>query len=385
MNVGEDVELVISGPNLYLPPSNETPPGAGAGRRLTASATTRGSAGAGSGRRPPVDLAEAERLGPARQCGHAPASRTERSRHRPARVRERPHDRHRARQRAHHDGRVPGSTERHLAEYPPAAPSVTRTGDSHVIFIVRDDGRSRDLLVVLPTNTWQAYNYYSGRSLYTYSSRYQNSGSILAATGSERAAKVSLDRPYNNYFADYNWCCAPSSRRSGGWSVTATTWPTPRTARSASMRPSCCRTPPRASSCWAMRVLDEGGPRRGGASPRRRHEPLQLRREHHLLAGAVRDRRRRTCDHLRRGARVLVCYKTIEGGGSSTKDRDAAPPGSGPDTVASQADPVLPTTTFRDPGKGPASRGPARSRRRRAPTPVRIGRSPALGRAVRRR
>ncbi|MBJ7473165.1 MAG: hypothetical protein JHD16_17800, partial [Solirubrobacteraceae bacterium] len=39
-------------------------------------------------------------------------------------------------------------------------------------------------------------------------------------------------------------------------------------------------------------------------------------------------------------ARVLVCYKTVEGGGSAQP------------TIAGKADPVEPTTTWRDPGKG---------------------------------
>ncbi|MDQ8043947.1 MAG: N,N-dimethylformamidase beta subunit family domain-containing protein, partial [Solirubrobacteraceae bacterium] len=90
-------------------------------------------------------------------------------------------------------------------EFPPGVPAVQQTGESHAIVIVRDDNRPRDLLAVLPSNTWQAYNYSTGRSLYTYQSRFSNSGSIVPATGAERAAKVSLDRPFGNFIADYNW------------------------------------------------------------------------------------------------------------------------------------------------------------------------------------
>ena len=87
-------------------------------------------------------------------------------------------------------------------DFPGGGPSVPRSGESHAIIIVRDDARPRDILALLPTNTWQAYNYWGGRSLYTYSSRYGVPGNIVPATSTERAAKVSLDRPYNIWIAD---------------------------------------------------------------------------------------------------------------------------------------------------------------------------------------
>jgi hypothetical protein len=83
--------------------------------------------------------------------------------------------------------------------------------DTHIPFIVRDDDRGRDVLVALPTSSWQAYNRWGGKSLYTYASNGPGAGGgeeTVAGTGSSgrsRAVKVSFDRPYSNVFADYNW------------------------------------------------------------------------------------------------------------------------------------------------------------------------------------
>jgi len=74
-------------------------------------------------------------------------------------------------------------------------------GQNHVPFILRDDSRNRDLLVAMPTNTWQAYNSWAGKSLYNYNSF----DSQITVTGSTRAAKVSFDRPLSNVLSDYNW------------------------------------------------------------------------------------------------------------------------------------------------------------------------------------
>jgi hypothetical protein len=66
-----------------------------------------------------------------------------------------------------------------------------------IIFVVRDDARTAQLLYQLPVNTYQAYNNYpddgrTGKSLYTY-----NSYGARTVTGGPSAAKVSFDRPYN--------------------------------------------------------------------------------------------------------------------------------------------------------------------------------------------
>ena len=64
--------------------------------------------------------------------------------------------------------------------------------DNHIILVVRNDGASSDVVYALPVATYQAYNKWGGRSLYTF----QSSGDPTVA-GTPRAVKVSFDRPYN--------------------------------------------------------------------------------------------------------------------------------------------------------------------------------------------
>lgn len=57
---------------------------------------------------------------------------------------------------------------------------------------MRNDGASSDVVYVLPVTTYQAYNKWGGRSLYTFQSSGDNT-----VSGTPRAVKVSFDRPYN--------------------------------------------------------------------------------------------------------------------------------------------------------------------------------------------
>ena len=67
-------------------------------------------------------------------------------------------------------------------------------GASHIIFVVRDDGRLSDVLFQTSDTTWQAYNSYGGNSLYT-------------GAPAGRAYKVSYNRPYNTrtIFGSLSW------------------------------------------------------------------------------------------------------------------------------------------------------------------------------------
>ncbi len=62
-------------------------------------------------------------------------------------------------------------------------------GASHIVFVVRDDASTSDLLFQTSDTTWQAYNNYGGRSLYFPSQ-------------AERAYKVSYNRPFNTRATD---------------------------------------------------------------------------------------------------------------------------------------------------------------------------------------
>ncbi|QSJ15235.1 DUF4082 domain-containing protein [Nostoc sp. UHCC 0702] len=69
---------------------------------------------------------------------------------------------------------------------------VVRTdtgGASHIVFIVRDDASTSDLLFQTSDTTWQAYNDYGGNSLYT-------------GSPAGRAYKVSYNRPFNTRVVD---------------------------------------------------------------------------------------------------------------------------------------------------------------------------------------
>jgi hypothetical protein len=60
-------------------------------------------------------------------------------------------------------------------------------GSSHIVFVVRDDARSSDLLFQTSDTTWQAYNSYGGSSLYVGG----------PGTNPARAYKLSYNRPFN--------------------------------------------------------------------------------------------------------------------------------------------------------------------------------------------
>ncbi len=62
-------------------------------------------------------------------------------------------------------------------------------GASHIVFIVRDDAGTSDLLFQTSDTTWQAYNNYAGNSLYT-------------GSPAGRAYKVSYNRPFHTRGVD---------------------------------------------------------------------------------------------------------------------------------------------------------------------------------------
>ncbi|WP_242044579.1 DUF4082 domain-containing protein [Anabaena azotica] len=65
------------------------------------------------------------------------------------------------------------------------------TGSSHIVFIVRDDASTSDILFQTADTTWQAYNQYGGASLY------------FGGPGSQGGAyKVSYNRPFNTRSVD---------------------------------------------------------------------------------------------------------------------------------------------------------------------------------------
>jgi hypothetical protein len=64
-------------------------------------------------------------------------------------------------------------------------------GDSHILFVVRDDTRQAKLVYGVPFSTYNAYNNWGGKSLYDFSS-----SGASTVSGGPRAVKVSFDRPF---------------------------------------------------------------------------------------------------------------------------------------------------------------------------------------------
>ena len=79
---------------------------------------------------------------------------------------------------------------------------ATDTGiDNHIVFVVRDDNRVPDakVLFVLPTASYAAYNNWGGKSLY-----WDRVGSGETVAGTQRAVKVSFNRPIDTPTADHD-------------------------------------------------------------------------------------------------------------------------------------------------------------------------------------
>jgi hypothetical protein len=66
------------------------------------------------------------------------------------------------------------------------------TSDNHILLVVRNDGAVAEIGYALSVATYQAYNDWGGKSLYTWNSTGDNT-----VAGTPRAVKVSFDRPYN--------------------------------------------------------------------------------------------------------------------------------------------------------------------------------------------
>jgi len=64
---------------------------------------------------------------------------------------------------------------------------------SYCIFVIRDDAAEHDILFQLPVTTYQAYNYWGGKSLYDWGS---GSDTYWGTVSGKRASKVSFNRPY---------------------------------------------------------------------------------------------------------------------------------------------------------------------------------------------
>jgi Domain of unknown function (DUF4082)/Bacterial Ig-like domain len=73
--------------------------------------------------------------------------------------------------------------------------------DNEMLLVVRHDADTSDIAYTVPVTTYQAYNNYGGKSLYDFNSFGSNT-----VSGSQRAVKVSFDRPFENSVQNVpNW------------------------------------------------------------------------------------------------------------------------------------------------------------------------------------
>src|SRR5206468_2333630 len=75
------------------------------------------------------------------------------------------------------------------------------SGNSNeTVFAIRQDERKSDMLYQMSITTFQAYNNYAGKSVYS-----ENSSTCDTVADAPRAVKVSLNRPYSATFWDPNY------------------------------------------------------------------------------------------------------------------------------------------------------------------------------------
>jgi hypothetical protein len=189
--------------------------------------------------------------------------------------------------------------------------------DNHVLLVIRRDGDPGDVAYAVSVTTYQAYNNWGGKSLYTW-----NSSGDATVAGTPRAVKVSFDRPFNQSLdGQTNWFTAcdisnVSWLEQQGYDISYLTSLDLHTG--ASLAGVKVLVSPSHDEYWSAQM------RTAATSARNAGSSLVF-----FGANAVYWKIRFEANPFTGTAnRVQVCYKTIESGG---------------------ADPVSPTTTWRDP------------------------------------
>jgi YD repeat-containing protein len=220
---------------------------------------------------------------------------------------------------------------------------------THVVFTVRDDGRASRLLYMLPMSTYQAYNVFGGKSLY-----YGVSGPD-SVSGTSRAVKVSFNRPLDRAGNEHDWFFGPDFNllqwiERQGYDVAYTD--DVRVAQDpTSIRQHNTFVISGHSEYWTRELFNA----------------VKSARDLGVNIASFSANTAYWKVRLEDNGQTLVCYKTVEGGGSTGSGQisanDWGPDGLqgtaddalGADGVAGTADdhPENATTTFRDNGAPP--------------------------------
>ena len=207
---------------------------------------------------------------------------------------------------------------------------------NYVVFPVRNDARASNVLYVLPTATYEAYNTWTCKSLY-----YDACGGADTISGDDRAVAVSFDRPLDNGDIQRNRFFGPDDAmvqwvEEQGYDVTYT---------------DDLQTDMNASSLLNHKIdLISGHSEYWSAASFNNF--LAARNAGVNIASFSSNTaywQTRYTDNYR----TLVCYKTIQGSSDGNAAATPNDPASlGPDGIPHTADdvPSLATTTRRDPG-----------------------------------
>jgi PKD repeat protein len=221
---------------------------------------------------------------------------------------------------------------------------------TEVVFTVRDDARNSRMLYILPRTTYEAYNLFGGKNLY-----FGTSGGTTPASGTDRAVKVSFNRPSTLAGAEQNWFFGPDQNllswlEQQGYDVAYTD------DLRAGQDPNSLKDHDvdvisGHAEYWSQEYFNA----------------VKAARDAGVSIASFSGNTAYWKVRYEDGGQTLVCYKTVEGGGSSgsgtISQNDWGPDGVkntaddalGADGVAGTADdnPQNATTTFRDNGAPP--------------------------------
>jgi YD repeat-containing protein len=227
--------------------------------------------------------------------------------------------------------------------------------ETQVVFTMRDDARqpSSEILYVLPIDTYAAYNLFGGKSLY-----FGTEGGNTVS-GTSRAVKVSFDRPFSQAGAHLNWFTGPD--------LDLLAWLEKQGYDVAYTDDIQVATHPEELLNHEIDVIS-------GHSEywtEQEFKAFKAARDAGVNIASFSANTAYWKVRYEDGNRTLVCYKTVEGGGStgsgSISENDWGPDGIkgtaddalGLDGKAGTADdnPQNSTTTFRDNGAPPGDPG----------------------------